>query len=186
MAGSTDELLDHLNRDWEARCQLLDSQPQKNQDESLVKTLKFLQKHAETRDIHILLDDERVMIRHALEYDVNSPEEAQSLKTASAQLDEAAKCLNVVCNDHQGYKAGSETYSIKRREAGLPLDAFREFLKSHTARLSNRLAGKCSHSEKLIFRQRKENLSVIRECYVELQRKALGLPPAEQHLGLGR
>jgi len=186
MAGSTNKILYHLNRDWKARRQIMESQPQKDQDISLAITLKFLRKHARDRDIHILLDDERVQIRHALEYDANSPEETQSLKTAAAQLDDATKCLDLVCNDHQGYAAGAETYPTKKKEAGLPLDAFRDFLKSHSARLSNRLAGKGSHSEKLLLRQRKDNLGIIRECYVELQRKALGLPPTEQNLGLGR
>ena len=186
MAGSKTELYEHLNRDWEARCQILESQPHKDHDNSLALTLKFLRKHARDRDIHTLLDDERVQIRHALEYDANSPEEAQSLNTAAAQLDDAAKCLNVVCNDHPGYAASVETYPTKKKEDGLPLDAFRDFLKSHSARLSNRLASKGSHSEKLLLRQRKENLGIIRECYVELQRKALGLQPTEQKKGLGR
>lgn len=59
----------------------------------------------------------------------------------------------------------------------MPLDAFRDFLKSHSARLTNRLAGQGSPPEKLLLRQRKENLSVIKECYMEFQRKALSLPP---------
>jgi hypothetical protein len=42
------------------------------------------------------------MIRHALKFDANSPEETQSLKTATLQLEEAAKGLDVVCNDPQG------------------------------------------------------------------------------------
>lgn len=86
------------------------------------------------------------MIRHSLKFDANSPEETQSLKTAAAQLDAAAKCLNVVCNDPKGYTASAQTYSTKRKEAGLPLDAFRDFLKSHTARLTNRPAGEAGHS----------------------------------------
>ncbi|MDR1921924.1 MAG: hypothetical protein LBS31_09340 [Candidatus Adiutrix sp.] len=114
------------------------------------------------------------MIRHALKYDANSPEEAQSLKTAAAQLDDAAKCLNVIVNDPKGYEASAQTYPTKKKEAGLPLDAFRDFLKSHSARLTNRLAGKGSHFEKLILRQRKDNLTAIRERYIELQQKALG------------
>jgi len=186
MAGLTNKILAHLNRDWKARRQILESQPHKDQEKSLATTLKYLRKHAKERDIHTLLDNERVMIRHALKFDANSQEETQSLKTAAAQLEDAAKCLDVVCNDHKGYVASAETYPTKKKEAGLPLDAFRDFLKSHSARLLNRLAGKGSHSEKLLLRQRKENLSVVKECYVELQRKALGLPSMDQNRGRGR
>jgi hypothetical protein len=59
-----------------------------------------------------------------------------------------------------------------------------DHLKSHTARLANRLAGKGSNVEKLIMRQRKENLTIIKERYVELQKKALGLPAKEQSKAL--
>lgn len=174
MAGLTDSLLVHLNRDWEARSQLLASQLYKDQENSLSKTLGVLQKHASEKDIHTLLDDEGIMIRHALEFDANSPEEAQSLKAAIVQLDDAIKCLNVVSADPQGYTASAQTYPARKKESGLPVDAFRDFLKSHTARLKNRLAGRGSHSEKLLLRQRTENLNIIKECYTELQRKALG------------
>jgi hypothetical protein len=60
------------------------------------------------------------MIRHALKFDANSPEETQSLKTATLQLEEAAKCLDVVCNDPQGYAASSQTYPAKKRRPGCP------------------------------------------------------------------
>lgn len=186
MAGLTNELFEHLNRDWEARKQVLGSQAHKDQEESFKTTLNFLRKNAKGRDIHTLLDDERVMIRHSLKFDANSPEEAQSLKTAADQLDDAAKCLDVVCNDPKGYMASAQTYPTKKKEAGLPLDAFRDFLKSHTARLTNRLAGKASHSEKLILRQRKENLAIVKECYVELQQKALGMESPQKNKGLSR
>jgi len=95
MAGLTNELYEHLNRDWKARRQILESQPHKDQEKSLAITLKYLRKHAKKRDIHTLLDDERVIIRHALKFDANSQEEAQSLKTAAAQLDDAAKCGSI-------------------------------------------------------------------------------------------
>jgi len=80
-------------------------------------TLKGLNNsHAKGKDIHTLLDDERVMIRHSLKSGANSPEEAQSLKTAATQLDDAARCLDVVCNDPKGYMAG--TPDLPRQEKG--------------------------------------------------------------------
>ena len=185
MAGLTNKVLGHLNRDWEARRQVLESQAHKDQEKSFKITLDFLRQHAAEKDIHTLLDDERVMLRHSLKFDANSPEEAQSLKAASSQLDDAAKCLDVVCHDPKGYKASARTYPTKKKEGELPLDAFRDFLKSHSARLANRLAGKGSPSEKLLLRQRKDNLSLIRECYIDLQKKALGLS-TEKSRGLSR
>ncbi|WP_211226305.1 hypothetical protein [Desulfomicrobium escambiense] len=44
---------------------------------------------------------------------------------------------------------------------------------SHTARLTNRLKGTASVSEKNILRQRKDNLKPSTERYMEMQREAL-------------
>lgn len=115
-----------------------------------------------------------MLLHLELQNRANSPEETNSIKTAVLQLEEAQKSLAVV-KDSAAYTAVAETYSSKRKEAGLPLDSFREFLKSHTTRLTNRLAGPLSVPEKNILRQRKENLRVVKELYVTMQRKALGM-----------
>jgi hypothetical protein len=174
MAGLIDECLLHLNRDLEAKTQTLESPQYKNQEKSASNTLIFLRRVAQTRDIHVLLDVERLALEHTLKYDTNSPEERQSVKAALDQLDSCRKCLDSLMNNPAGYRENVDpTYSSKAREAGLPLDAAREFFKSHVTRLTNNLVSKASQVEKLLLRQRKENISVMRECYAELQRKAL-------------
>ncbi len=169
------KVLEHLTRDWRSRRLLLASQLYKDQEESLSETCAFLRKRVEEKDTGQLLTDEGIMIRHMLKFDSNSPEETQSLNAALVQLDEAMKCLDVVNNDPQGYAAPANPYPGRKKEAGLPLDAVRDFLKSHSARLTNRLAGKGSPSEKLLLRQRKENLNAIKERYIELQKEILGV-----------
>lgn len=148
----------------------------------LLQTLKDVGRHGDIPTLfvveHMILSQERT--RYA-----NSPEEANSIKTALAQLEEAKSALSVVKNP-DAYQTATATYSSKRMEAGLPLDAFREFLKSHSTRLTNRLTSPLSVPEKNILRQRKENLSVVKEIYMGLQREALGLPTLKKEQGLER
>ena len=104
------------------------------------------------------------------------PKSITVLKTALLQRDDAGKALGIVVFP-EAYRKATDTYSSKRIENGLPLDGFREFIKSHTTRLTNRLAGQLSGHEKEIVRQRKANLLVAKEVYVALQKKALELLP---------
>ena len=137
-----------------------------------------------SKDIYTILESERISLELELIHYSNSPEERNSIKQALAQIIEAKSALSVVV-DSATYLPATATYSGKRKENGLPLDAFREFLKSHTTRLTNRLAAPLSVPEKNILRQRKENLQVVKELYMELQRKALGLPSKTREQGLG-
>ncbi len=176
MAGLIDECLSHLNRDLEAKAHLLASQAYRNQAGSIYETLDFLREVAGTRDIRLLLDVERLILKHSLQYDTNSPEEKHSVKVALEQLETCLTCLDSLTRNPDGYRESVEpTYSPKAREAGLPLDAAREFFRSHATRLANNLVSKASTLEKTILRQRKDNVAVMRDCYAELQRSALGL-----------
>ncbi|MDR1922306.1 MAG: hypothetical protein LBS31_11280 [Candidatus Adiutrix sp.] len=189
MAGLIDECLLHLSRDLEAKTQTPESPQYKNQEKSARPrhTLIFLRRVAQTRDIHVLLDVERLALEHTLKYDTNSPEEKQSVTVALDQLDTCRKCFDSLMNNPAGYRENVDpTYSSKAREAGLPLDAAKEFFKSHATRLTNNLVSKASHVEKLLLRQRKENVAVMRECYAELQQKALGIASPKKSKGLSR
>lgn len=140
----------------------------------LNKNLLILKDVAQSNDLETLLNIESMALSLEFENHANSPEERNSIKTALLQLQEAKQSLEVVKNP-EGYKTATETYSSKRREAGLPLDSFREFLKSHTTRLTNRLSAPLSVPEKNVLRQRKENLQVAKKLYIALQRTALGI-----------
>lgn len=188
MTGSIiNELLGRLNRDRQATNAIELSELSALRESSFLKTLTCLRLHAAQKDIHNMLLIEQACMAHALQFDANSPEEKQSLAAGIEQAAEAAKCLHLISNNPEGYAAFSaDLYGSKDREAGLPLDPFRKFLKSQSARLTNRLAGEGSHNKKLILRQRKMNLGIIKECYIELQQKACGVRPrAHLNRGLG-
>ena len=125
------------------------------------------------------------MLYQELALYANSSEEINSIKKSIAQIQEAKISLNVVNNSHY-YQEATKTYSAKNKEAGLPLDSLRQFIKSHTARLSNRMTGNLSVPEKNILRQRKENLSMVKELYINMQREALGLAVLNKSKGIDR
>lgn len=175
-----DELLDFLNMNWRTREQIIQSDLQKLHDTGVTETLTYLKEAATERNFEKLLGHERLMLVHTLKFDANSPEEVKSLEAAIAQLDESINCFKAMREDPAAYKKMEATYSSKKKVAGLPLDAARDFFRSHTTRLTNSLAAKGFHSDKQIIRQRKENLKVLQACYVELQQKTLGMGPSAQ------
>lgn len=140
-------------------------------DDSFLVHLKHIGK---SNDIDTLLNSEKIILEFDLSNRANSLEETNSIKTALVQLADAQRAYKVV-QDVNIYKEGTEAFSTRQREAGLPMDAFREFIKSHTTRLTNRLSAPLPASEKNLLRQRKENLKVAKEPYIVLQRKALGM-----------
>lgn len=186
MAGSKSKLLNHLNRNYTDHDVLLKSQEQKNYDAGIMTTVNHLRQQAKERNVGSMLDDERLMLTHSLKFDANSQEEKNSLKAAIEQLDESRSCFESLTTDPEAYKKNEKTYPSKKKEAGLPLDAARDFFKSHTTRLTNILTGKSSHYEKVLVRQRKENLNIVKDAYVELQRKALGIESPQKNKGVGR
>lgn len=172
------EYLGHLNRDRQAANAMEQSELATLREGGLLKTLASLREAAAHNDIQTLLALEQASLRHALRFDANSPEEKRSLAAGIEQSAEALRCLALLCDRPEEYaKYSQDLYGAKDRAAGLPLDPFRKFIKSQAARLTNRLAGEGSLNKKSILRQRKENLSVINNRYMELQRRALGLAP---------
>jgi hypothetical protein len=186
MTGSTNKLLARLNQNLATNEQIIESALQKKHNEGLMKTVLYLRRQAKSGDIASMLEDERLILSHALEFSANSPQEKNSLKSAIAQLDEGRHCFEELVANPDAYNQNQSSFSTKRKQAGLPLDAAREFFQSHSTRLDNRLAGKSSHFEKLLFTQRKDNLHIIKNAYVELQRKALGLEAPQKKQGLSR
>jgi hypothetical protein len=175
MAGSIDKLLDHLNRALSTRERLLESRVQKEHNEAIMKAVTYLRSQTKERDIDSMLAQERLILTHSLEFDANSHEEKNSLQNAIAQLDECRICFKALAANPAAYKEMAATYPLKKKEGGLPIDAAKDFFRSHSTRLGNILSGKSSEFEKRMVRQRKENLQIIKDVYVELQRKALGM-----------
>jgi hypothetical protein len=151
--------LKQLNREWETNLRLEASHERHALIKSQNNTLSLLSEIANANNIQLILLFERLLLNQELSLYANSPEEINSIKTALVQLDEAEESLLIV-QKIDIYKQSSQTYSSKRKEKGLPLDSYRDFLKSHSSRLSNRLAGRLTPIEKDILRQRKTNLAV--------------------------
>lgn len=170
--GWIKQLVDAGFRDRQTYKLLEASTERQVRDAGLQSTLELYKHIAAQRDITLLLTLERLALEQEREFYANSPEEHNSIKTALQQLDDAENALAIVAIS-EAYQKATTTYSSKRMESGLPLDGFREFIKSHTTRLSNRLAGQLSGPEKEIVRQRKVNLLVAKDVYVALQQQAL-------------
>jgi hypothetical protein len=182
--GLIDKILAQQNRNFESVQLLHNSDEAVRYHESLAATLLLLKEVMTYRDVNLSLNVESLVLHQELHLYANSPEEKNSIQTAITQLKDANKSLKAV-QDHQGYKVAAETYPTKRIQNGLPMDSFHEFLKIHSTRLSNRMAGRLSVPEKNILRQRKELLGVVREVYMDMQRQALGLEPPTKTKGLG-
>ncbi len=146
--GLIDSIALNINRRWRSHLLVNASKEMKEQNLVLSETLSLLKKVNAANNLHLALGVEEMMLRQELAAYANSPEQHNSVGMAINQLLEAKKSLAVV-HDSKGYQTVAETYSPKRKEAGLPIDSFREFLKSHTARLSNQMKSRLSVSEKI-------------------------------------
>lgn len=126
----------------------------------LKDTLGMYKELAEAQDPEAILKAEQIALIQEKEF-ANSAEMVNSIKPGLTQLEEARQSLKLV-HDCEAYQQAASTYAGKRKLGGLPLDGFREFIKSHQARIRNRLKADGSHEEKNILRQRKTAL--IMKC----------------------
>ncbi len=88
--------------------------------------------------------------------------------------EEEQEILQVI-QDPEKYKAVKRVPGPKNIQKGLPLDGFRTFGRSHRARLANLLKATTSIPEKILLRQRIDNLGAAREVYIGMQQKALSV-----------
>lgn len=181
--GLLNNLTASLEVSWEAYELLQTTEEHKIYTNGLEDILRVLKESGKSNSIPTILQAEEILLHNEISRYANSFEERSSIDTAKLQIKEARTSYEVVINS-QSYQVAVKTYPTKKMEAGLPLDSFRDFLKSHQARLNNRLKGQLSVPEKNILRQRKENLRVAKELYMKLQRKALGLPTQSKEQGL--
>ncbi len=173
--GFLRKALNRANRDWESYHQKENTPETISFQDGLKKTLEFLNDVGKSGSPDIILGVEKILLIQERETYANSPEMMNSVKPALADLEDANKAFALVTNDHAGYTKATEAFSSKDKENGLPLDACRKFISSHTTRLTNRLRGVSSVSEKNILRQRKINLASANKQYKGLQREALGI-----------
>ncbi len=172
--GLIDKVIDNMSRSWRSYQLVNESKEVKEHDAVLAETLSLLKDVKGSKNLNVALGAEEMLLRQEQAVYANSPEQHNSIITAVKQLQEAKQSLAVVANP-KAYQAATATYPSSRKEAGLPIDSFRDFLKSHSTRLTNRMTAQLSVPEKNILRQRKDNLGMIREVYIAMQREALGL-----------
>lgn len=141
-----------LAGDWEAYQQKETSPEAKTFQSGLATTLGLLKEIGASKQPDIILLAEKATLVQELAAYANSAEMVNSIKPALMQLEEASGALKLV-HDKDAYAKTAQAFSVKRKQGGLPIDAFREFILSHTARLTNRLKGTGSVSEKNILRQ---------------------------------
>ncbi|ACU89913.1 hypothetical protein [Desulfomicrobium baculatum] len=172
--GLIDELFENLSRDW-GLFQLKESSLEAVEfQKSLPATLTTYKQLEKSNSPELILAAEKLTLQQELATYANSAEMVSSINPDLKQLEEASGSLTLV-QDKEAYAKAAHAFSAKRKQGGLPLDAFREFILSHTARLTNRLKGTASVSEKNILRQRKDNLRAANKQYQNMQREALGL-----------
>lgn len=183
--GLINKLGQNIEQSWDTHLLFNETHEAKKHNLVLAETVSILKDIKASKDLNLALGGEEMLLRQELAAYANSPEQHNSVNAAIKQIQEARKSL-VVVNDPKAYQAATETYSGKRKEAGLPIDSFREFLKSHNTRLTNLMKSELSVPKKNILRQRKEILGMVKEVYMGMQREALDLPPQEKSRGLGR
>ncbi len=152
---------------------------------NLESELEVLKKIKETKNIGIILSAEKANLKNDLKHYANSFEMVNNIKAGIDAINIAQQDFQTVQNP-EAYRVVKSTMSCKDILGGLPLDGFRKFITGHQTRLSNLLKTHISVKEKAIIRQRKENMKIAKNIYMDLQRKALGLPLKKEEKGLER
>lgn len=131
-------------------------------------------------DIELIVATEKALLITDLTLYANSGAMASSLKTALTELQAAEKGIPLV-RDPVLYRAVDESHGHPKSRIGeLPKDAPRQFFSSHAARLLNMDKSRLDNEEKASVDQRKLNMRAADKLYVTMQRKALGLAPAQE------
>ncbi len=136
---------------------------------AMLETLRDVQKQA---SIEGILEVERAILNYENETVVNSAEMADSNKWAIAGMEEALVCVDYLTNQDR-YADTVPVFSLSDTQNGLPLDAFRKFVQSHSSRLTGHLRSVSSELEKEVIRQRRENLATAEAAYIHKQDNAL-------------
>jgi hypothetical protein len=102
------KLLEQLNRDWEAHCQLEACKERKALDHSLANTRTILQSLCQSGELPLLLAAEKLLLNQELSLYANSLEEHNSITAALSQIEEAETALKIV-RDPTAYQSATAT-----------------------------------------------------------------------------
>ncbi|AMD93826.1 hypothetical protein [Desulfomicrobium orale] len=172
--------------DWRHRQELEQSNVFEKYTKGLKKTLLVLKDLQKSDDIDLLVKVEASLISMERSlYAKNDPSVLPSLNAAVRDFEDIKKAVDVV-KSPKAYIAAANTYRSNKKIHGVVIDGCHEAINGHVTRLGNRMSAVgISIPEKNILRQRQENMRQAKKLYMDLQRKALGLP-LETDRGLER
>ena len=184
--GFQGDLLFRINLDHHQYLQLRNTAESQEFALGLKTPLHLLKDISKENNIDVFLASEELILQRELElYGKEDPSVRPSLNAALTDLSVMKASLETA-KDPEHYKTADATYHIKKKERGVPKDGFHEAVNGHVTRLGNRMSALgISIPEKNILRQRQENMRQAKKLYMDLQRKALGLP-LETDRGLER
>lgn len=159
---------------WETLQAVRHSSPWERHVQALTNTNNPLKSIADSGDIELLINAEELYILR--EHDIYSQEDPTvrpSLNAALTDFEVIKSALRIV-RVPEHYQCAAATYHAKEKRHDVILDGFHKAIGSHIARLGNRLSAVALPApEKIILRQRKNNMLVARNLYSALQRDAL-------------
>ena len=172
--GYYDNLLTLIQTDWLNRKRILQTEASASYTKGLGITEKAYATISNVRDIELITRAEALTVLREYElYGKDDPSTRSSLNAAISDFSVIANALPTV-QDAAKYKIASTTHHSKKKINGIPIDGFHEAINSHITRLGNRIRTiGISAAEKDILRQRKTNMKVAKDLYIQLQKKAL-------------
>lgn len=142
---------------------------------------------AKSADIGLIVQAENNLILSELNlYAPKDPSVLSSLNAAVIDFIDIKNAIEVV-KIPEVCKAAAATYRAKKKLQGVVVDGAHEALNGHITRLANRIrAVGISVAEKNVLRQRQANMRTMKELYIALQYKALGIEPLVRKKALGK
>ena len=182
-AGWKNELINKLTNAYISHSAISNSRDYKANANDIKSVAFIIEAIGKSKDVNVIIDAERMMLRHETEfYGKNNLQALKSLNEAIKELDGATKALDIVKDKHL-YQAVNAAHSPKDRDRknGFPKDAFHTFTNSHKTRLGNRLRSiEASFEERLLLKERYNNMQIVQKEYMKLQSKALDIPMPEK------
>lgn len=150
-----------------------------DEDEYKKNKLDILKEIQNTKDLEIILYAEKFCVSQDIQKNLFSVQQGRSLKASLKEYNNGLKSVEAV-EDKKSYRAAEKTYPLQKKEAGLPIDGFRQFARSQISRLDNSLKSPPSALDKDILEQRKANIETCVEIYKKKQLKALTVTQREK------
>ena len=145
-------------------------------DNSQNEILNLLKHSNNLRELDLLILTEEFLINSEIgSYAKLDPQILPSLEAALVDFS-VIKSSTATVREPEKYQDAETTHHPKKRlQSGVLIDGCHDAVNSHIARLNNRLRSIAPASEKKVTAQRIANTRLIKNLYIELQKKALGI-----------